>query len=145
MLLGAVMEVALEAASLGVLGLDETLSRGLELLGPDQQLRATVVELGSEPDPPQHQAGLGGQPGEQPFLDEGEGQAGTLLQPEHAQQLAAVAHRQRSQAAASVTTVSSGRRDGGVGSASTFVGQVAARVRRSETFSHTCAHFAPVP
>ena len=142
MLLGAVVEVALEAASFGVLGLDETLARGLDLLGPDQQLRATVVELGSEPDPLQHQARLGGQPGEQPFLDERERQAGALLQPEHPQQLAAVAHRQGSQALA-VTTISSGRRDGGVRSASTSAGQVAARVRRPETVSHTCAHCRP--
>ena len=50
------------------------------------------------PNPLQHQAGLGGQPGEQPFLDESESQTGSLLEPEHPQQLAAVAHRQGSHA-----------------------------------------------
>src|SRR4051794_18977921 len=92
------MEVALEAASLGVLGLDETLTRGFELLGADQQLRASVLELGLQSDPLQQQAGLGSHPGEEALLDEGERQLGALLEPEHAQQLAAVAHRQNADA-----------------------------------------------
>jgi hypothetical protein len=98
MLLGAVMEVALEAASLCVLGRDKALARSLDLLGADQQFGATVIKLSLKPDPPQNQTGLGSEPGEQPFLHEGESQTGALLKPEHAQQLAAMADRQDPQA-----------------------------------------------
>ena len=64
MFLRAVVEVALEATSLAVLGLDETLPRGPDLVGSNQQLHATVVELSAKGDPLKHQAGLGSQPGE---------------------------------------------------------------------------------
>ena len=55
-LLGAVVDVALQTAPFGVLGLDEPLPRGPELVGAGQQLRAAVVELGPQRDQPQHQA-----------------------------------------------------------------------------------------
>jgi hypothetical protein len=83
MLLGAVVEIALQPAPFGVLCLDETLSGGLELPGADQQFRTTVVELSSQPDPFQHQARLGSETGEESFLDEGQGQAGAFLEPQH--------------------------------------------------------------
>jgi hypothetical protein len=97
-LLGAVVEIALEASAFGVLGLDKTLSGGPDLLGPDQQVRVPIVELSAEPDPVQDQTRLVGEPDEQPLLYEGEGETGPLAEPEHPQQLVAVAHRKGSHA-----------------------------------------------
>jgi hypothetical protein len=95
-LLGAVVEVALETASLGILGLDETLARRSDLPATDKQLCAAVIERGSEPGPPQYQTGLGGQSGEESLFDERECQPWALLQPEHPQELVSVAHGQGS-------------------------------------------------
>jgi hypothetical protein len=67
------MEVAFEAAPFGVLGLDEALPRTSDLLGADQELSATVRELGLKSDPHQYLTSLSSQPAEEPFLDEGEG------------------------------------------------------------------------
>ena len=117
----------------------------LQLVGSRHQLLVTGLELGPQPDQPQHQPGLGGQPGEQPLLHRGERQAGSLLQPEHPQQLAAVPHRQGSPALARGVPRVGLQGTAGSGPSSASAGQVAASVRRSETVSHTCAHCAPVP
>ena len=97
-LLRTVVDVALQAAPLGVLRFDEPFPRRLELVGSRHQLLVTVLELGPQPDQPQHQPGLGGQPGEQPLLHCGERRARSLLQAEHPQQLTAVPHGQGSPA-----------------------------------------------
>ena len=119
MLLGAVVDVALQPASFGVLGLDEPLARGLELVGAGRQLAVTVLQVGPQPDQPQHQSGLGGQTGEQPLLDGGERQPGPFLEPEHPQHLVAVPDRQGSRPPSVATAVGRrGRRRSGPSSAS---------------------------
>ena len=145
MLLGAVVEVALEAAALGVVGGDEPIPRGSQVAGSRHQLRVTGLELGTQRGQPQDQSGLRGQSRHEPLLDPGERHAGSLLQAQDAQRPAAVPHRLR--AAADARGVRRRRlpETGGRSSARASVGHVAARVKRPDTWSHTCAHCAPVP
>ena len=145
-LLGAVVDVALQEPALVVLGVDQPLARAAQLLGAGRQLLEPLLELGAQPRAAQHQAGLGGQPGEQPFLDRRQRHLVALLDDEHAEQLSAVPHREgpggrvavRSPAVAAVLVRP-------VGSRVASGGQVAASVGRSPTTSQTCDHSAPVP
>ena len=58
-LLGAVVDVPLEAPALGVLGVDQALAGDPQLLGPRGQLGRPELELGAQPGAAQHQPGLG--------------------------------------------------------------------------------------
>ena len=98
MLLGPVVQVALQAASLRVLRLDQPAARGLELVGACLEVVVTVLQLGPQPHQPQHQTGLGREVGEQPFLHGCERQARPLLEPELTEYPVAVQDRQCAQA-----------------------------------------------
>ncbi len=98
MLLGPVVDVALQAASLRVLRLDQPAARGLELVGACLEVVVTVLQLGPQPHQPQHETGLGREVGEQPFLHGRERQARPLLEPQLTEYPVAVQDRQRAQA-----------------------------------------------
>ena len=61
MLLGAVVDVALEAAALLVLGGDDPLARGAELGGLDRDLVQPSLQVGGQPSVRQDQARLIGE------------------------------------------------------------------------------------
>jgi hypothetical protein len=84
-LLGSIVEVALEAPPLGVLCTDETLPGCLQLQHPLGQLRR-------EADIPQHQARLDCQIGEQLLFARGQPLSGLELDRERTQQLVLLAH-----------------------------------------------------
>lgn len=83
LLLGTIVEVALEATPLVVLGTDQALSGGPQLLH-------VVQQLGGETDVAQHQAGLGGNVRDELVLCGRDGLASRLGHGEGAQQLAVV-------------------------------------------------------
>ena len=93
-LLGAVVDVALQPAAFGVLGLDHPSAGAFQLAGTRPQLPVPVLELRPQPDQSQHETGLRGQPDEQALLHAGQGDARPLLQPELGQHLVAVPDRQ---------------------------------------------------
>ncbi len=64
-LLGAVVDVALEGASLGVLGGDQALARDAQLACAGGELLEPTGQLGAQPRPAQDGAGLVGQAREQ--------------------------------------------------------------------------------
>ena len=87
-LLGPVVDVALEPAALGVVGVDQASARHLELLGPRRQLLGAPGQLGAQPHTAQHQPGLGREAGEQAFLDRRQRLVVALLEPQDAEPLA---------------------------------------------------------
>ena len=93
-LLGSVVDVALQPPTFGVLGVHQPLPRDPQLLRPGRQLDQPSGELGPQPDPVQDQSGLPGETGEEPVLHGGQRLSLALLQPQHAQDLAGQAHRQ---------------------------------------------------
>jgi hypothetical protein len=94
-LLGAVVDVALQAAPFGVLRLDESLARRAQLLGPCCQLLATCRELRPQPDLTKDQPRLRSEAGEEPFLGARQRPVGMLLQTEHAVDLSGMANGSR--------------------------------------------------
>ena len=82
-LLGTVVDVALEAATLGVEGVDQASARHLELVGPRRQLHGASGQLGAEADTAQHQPRLRCQTGEQALLDRRQRLVVVLLEPQH--------------------------------------------------------------
>src|SRR4051794_16718119 len=93
MLLGAVVDVALQPAALRLLGLDDPCTRALELEGSRLELTASTEQLNLQAQQPQHEPGLGGEIGEQPLLDDGERNTRTFLQPKRTKLFVAVADR----------------------------------------------------
>ena len=84
-LLGPVVDVALEAAPLGIEGVDQASARQLELVGPRGQLHGASGQLGAKADTAQHQPGLRCEAGEQAFLDRRQRLVVVLLEPQHAE------------------------------------------------------------
>src|SRR5688500_6691896 len=88
------MKVLLEASAFGVLALDETVARGHELLGTDEEAVPPGIEVRAECGASQGQAGLRGESFEETLLDQGESGPRTLLEATDAEDLVTMAHRQ---------------------------------------------------
>ena len=138
-LLGPVVDVALQPAARVVLGVDQPLAGLPQLRLARPTARPPLLELGAQPRAPQHQPGLAGQPGEQPLLDRGQRRARPLPQHQHPELLVrrgGPASRRRARVPA--------RRAG-----QPRLAPPAARWRPASagpsTTTQTCAHSAPVP
>ena len=140
MLLGAVVDVPFEPASLGVLGLDDAAARRSQLLRSDRELLDAGRELRPEARSLQHMAGLGGEAVEQPSLDRGQRLVRALLDAERTERLAREAYEERALSVRSRVGA-----PGDVGPSAAPSGQVAARTGASPTSSQTWAQAAPVP
>ena len=68
-LLGSVVDVSLQAAPFGVVGVDQPLARQLELVSTRRELIGAPGKLRPEPRATQNQPGLGGKAREQALLD----------------------------------------------------------------------------
>ena len=141
-LLGTVVDVALEQPALGVLQVDQPLARPAQLVGARRQLGPTQLELGAQPRAAQDGSRLPGQPFEQAFLDRREAAVVPLLDDQYAEDLTAVPHL-----AGAPATRAPSLPPGSPAARSRVAsgGQVAASVGRSPTTSQTCDHSAPVP
>ena len=143
-LLGAVVDVALEQPALLVLQVDQPLARRAQLVGASRQLGAPQLELRAQPGPAQDGTRLPGQPLEQALLDRRERAVLVLLDDQYAEHARCRAAPRGS--AGRATTCSTG--SSGSPAARSRVasgGQVAASRGRSPTTSQTCDHSAPVP
>jgi hypothetical protein len=130
-LLGAVVDVALQAAALLVLGGDDALARRPELL--------------NQPDVAQRQAGLGGQVGQQRVLGGGEGLAGGFGEVSAPSSSPWWRTGTARETPANTGSCSPASRMAAGWSGAAGGGQDAAWCRCSPTRSHTPAEVAPVP
>jgi hypothetical protein len=92
-LLGTVVDVALEPLPGLVLGVDQPPPGAAQLLLPDRQLAQPALERCAQPGAAQHQASLAGQIGEEPFFDRRERRSGPLAEDQYPELLVSVTNR----------------------------------------------------
>ena len=138
MLLGPVVDVALQAPPLGVVGVDDASARRLEVVGQRRQVVGTPRQLGAQPSTAKDQARLGREAGEQALLDRRQRLVAVLLQAQDAEPRAVERDVQRAQAGLR-------RASSPCCSGPDSWGQAAASSGSSSTTSQTWAHLAPVP
>jgi len=88
------MDVALQAFSLGILAGHEVPAGHAEFRAAPAQAVELLLEFGAQAGHPQHQPGLCGQPGEQPFLDRRQLLSVAQHDGQRAEEFTALAHRE---------------------------------------------------